>query len=378
MRVIHSGHLNVNSGGPALSAWLTIKGLRQSGVTSDIIMPPIREGDRLIEDEANPIYYNPTKFGSLAYVPALGKTLASIGTPDLYHIQGVWMLHALSVARYALRYHIPYVVTLRGMLYPQALEKRKIIKKISMWAYEGYILRNAAAIQCTCIEEMRHYRRLGFRNPVAVIPNPIEIPAFEHNVADAKNRFRIGYLGRLHPRKRVERLIYAMDNLKDMLPARAQLLIIGGGDKQYESFLQAEATRLGLSNIRFAGFLTGKEKEEAIDSLSVLVVPSDFENFGNIVTEALAHGVPVAASTGTPWQVLPERNCGWWMPNDQASIEQVILDASKKSTEYLQSMGENGRELMKSEYSVETLGQKMKELYQWILGQGTKPEFVYE
>ena len=40
--------------------------------------------------------------------------------------------------------------------------------------YQDHTLCNAAAVQATCIEEMEHYRALGFKNPVAVIPNPIE------------------------------------------------------------------------------------------------------------------------------------------------------------------------------------------------------------
>ena len=50
--------------------------------------------------------------------------------------------------------------------------------------------------------------------------------------------------------------------------------------------------------MRFTGFLVGEEKDKAITELSVLVVPSDFENFGNIVSEALVRGVPVIASKG--------------------------------------------------------------------------------
>ena len=134
---------------------------------------------------------------------------------------------------------------------------------------------------------------------------------------------------------------------------------------------------MNLSNVKFAGFLTGKEKDAAIDSLSILVVPSDYENFGNIVTEALVHGVPVIASTGMPWQELPKHNCGWWISNDQNSINQTILSAYMLGEDKLKTMGENGRELIRRNYSVEALGTKMKNLYEWILGIAPKPEFVF-
>ncbi len=378
MYIIHSGHLNVKSGGPALSAWLTIKGLRELGVHTDIIMPPIEVGDKLIDDLACPIFYQRPILGTLAYVPHLSDTLKSLETADIYHIQGVWMLHGLSVSKYARKLNKPYIVTLRGMLYPQALNHNSFIKKVSLALYQKQILKNAAAIQCTCIEEMEHYRALGFKNPVAIIPNPIETGEFLRHEIPAKKLFRIGYLGRLHSRKRIERLIYAMKDLKGILSPDSELLIIGDGDENYKSFLKSEITKFKISNVKFTGFLTGDEKDKAIESLSILVVPSDFENFGNIVTEALIHGVPVIASTGMPWQDLQKYNCGWWISNDQETINKTICKAFKMGPERLKTMGLNGRELIKSSYSLEALSKKMVQLYNWILNKAPKPEFVYD
>ena len=135
--------------------------------------------------------------------------------------------------------------------------------------------------------------------------------------------------------------------------------------------------RLNLSNVRFTGFLSGEEKNQAINSLSLLVVPSDFENFGNIVTEALVRGVPVVASKGMPWAELPEYDCGWWIDNDQPTINETILKAYRMGPDQLMKMGRNGRELILRNYSVEALGKKMQSLYNWILGDAEKPDFVY-
>ena len=72
---------------------------------------------------------------------------------------------------------------------------------------------------------------------------------------------RIGYLGRLHERKRVERLIYALDYLKDKIDdIKLELIIIGADDIKYEIFLKSEVRRLGLNNVIFTGFLKGEEK----------------------------------------------------------------------------------------------------------------------
>ena len=251
-----------------------------------------------------------------------------------------------------------------------------LIKKISLALYQRNDLRRAACIQATCKEEMNYYRELGFTNPVAILPNPIEVDGIIERPIPPKKKLRIGYLGRIHPRKRIERLIYAFDALRDELD-NAELLIIGAGDKRYEQFLREEVVRLNLHNVRFAGFLTGEEKDKAILSLSYLVVPSDFENFGNIVTEALVRGIPVIASKGMPWQELDEFHCGWWIDNDQEMINHTLHNAiNHPELERLQ-MGIKGKQLIKEKYAVDKLGEKMKQLYEWVLYGGTQPDFVY-
>ena len=287
------------------------------------------------------------------------------------------MYHGLAVSQYAKKQGRPYVVTLRGMLYPEALAHNAFLKHLSLELYQRKILKDAAAIQCTCFEEMEQFRALGFKTPVAVIPNPIETTGIIDIKIPDKPIFTVGYLGRLHPRKRVERLIHAMYDLKEQLPSNARLRIIGGGDTRYTEFLKSEITRLGLTNVDMTGFLSGKEKDDAIKSLSVLAVPSDFENFGNIVTEALVRGVPVIASKGTPWQELPENKCGWWIDNSQKEINKSILESYHIGEKSLNEMGTNGRELISQRYSVASLGEKMELLYSWILKGGKTPEFLH-
>ena len=375
MRILHSGSLDVKSGGPALSTYLTIKGLRNTGVDVEMVMPPLGEEGKLIADDVNLHYTAPVKNSRMEYMPRMNQLLKELPQYDLYHVQGLWQWLGHSVASYARKQKKPYVITLRGMLYPQALAHSTLIKKISLALYQRNDLRRAACIQATCKEEMNYYRELGFTNPVAILPNPIEVDGIIERPIPPKTKLRIGYLGRIHPRKRIERLIYAFDALCDELKD-AELLIIGAGDKQYEQFLREEVIRLNLHNVRFAGFLTGEEKDTAILSLSYLVVPSDFENFGNIVTEALVRGIPVIASKGMPWQELDEFHCGWWIDNDQETINQTLHIAINTPESERIEMGMHGKQLVAEKYSVDSLGEKMKQFYEWILYGGTMPEFV--
>ena len=188
--------------------------------------------------------------------------------------------------------------------------------------------------------------------------------------------FRIGYLGRLSPRKNIESLIYALAELKSE-KRQAELLIIGGGDNKYERFLRDEAQRLKLDNVFFTGFLSGKKKDEAIASLSILVMPSEFENFGNVILEGLIRGIPCIATKGSPWKELVTRQCGWWIDYEQETINKTIKEAMRIPPYQLATMGERGIQLIKDNYSQEKVAAKMKELYEWICGKTDKPQFTF-
>jgi glycosyltransferase involved in cell wall biosynthesis len=157
---------------------------------------------------------------------------------------------------------------------------------------------------------MEHCRRLGVTSPIAIVPNPVEIKDYPYTKTD--DIFRLGYLGRLSPRKNIEGLIYAFAELGKEAQ-QAELLIIGGGDEQYETFLKSEVERLSLKNVRFVGFLSGDEKDKALASCSVLAMPSEFENLGNVILEGLVRGIPCIATTGAPWENLRTHKCGWWV-----------------------------------------------------------------
>lgn len=122
-----------------------------------------------------------------------------------------------------------------------------------------------------------------------------------------------------------------------------------GGDRL--PFWGGEANRLGLKNITFRGFVSGREKYEQLARLSCLFVPSDFENFGMIVTEALSVGTPAIASLGTPWEELNAIGCGWWTERSPENIAQVMRQVMEMPITELLTMGEKGHGLVQDKYT---------------------------
>lgn len=294
---------------------------------------------------------------------------------DLYHINGLWLYCNHITASIARKKSKPYLISPHGMLYPQALSRSAWKKVLMRKLYFDNDLLKANCIHVTCPEEMKYYRLLGFKNPVAVVPNLVQIPKVKSPMIK-DHILRIGFLGRIHPRKQVERLLYAWKMLEGKIKD-VEILIMGDGDESYMSFLKQEVKRLNLSNVSFTGFVSGVDKYEKLASLSLLCVPSDFENFGMIIPEALSVGTPVIASKETPWEDLNTCSCGWWVDNDIETLASTIRRALNISQEERTAMGERGKLLIEEKYSVDMVAQKMEQLYEWVLYGGDKPEFVY-
>lgn len=375
MNVLHSGTLVATAGGPAMSTYLTLYGLRQQGIEAEIIQFPLNEGDVLRGEEV-PVHYTrkpwEQKFG---FAPQFKKDIICLGQYDIYHAQGIWQWQTYALVDAARLTKRPYLITPRGMLYPQDITKSNtVFKKLSLKIRLLRDLNRAACVHVTCMDELQHCRNLGITSPIAVIPNPVEIKDYQSKKID--NIFRLGFLGRISRRKNIHGLIKSYIDLGKEVYG-TELLIIGDGDKKYMEELQKLAQYAKYGNVRFMGFLNGKEKDEALASCSVLAMPSEFENLGNVVLEGLVRRIPCIATTGAPWSELNTEHCGWQVPFTQNDITNAIRMAIRTSKTELAVMGENGRKLMERRYSVNSVAMNMKDVYEWIVGKKEKPKFVY-
>lgn len=368
MKILHTGTLDAKAGGPSTSTYLTLKGLVRQGIEAEIFCPPFK--NESIDTETFSIHLSTQVLKTkLAYSSTYKKELEALGEYDIYHAQGIWQYPTYALIDTARKKGKPYVITPRGMLYPQDIAKsNRFFKWLSLKFRLLQDLNQAACVHVTCKEEMGHCRELGVTAPIAIIPNPIEIKEYAYHKEDGI--FRIGYLGRLSPRKNVEGLIRAFAALPNQ--ENLELVIIGGGESAYEQSLKEEVKRLELKKVRFMGFLTGEEKEQALASLSLLVMPSEFENLGNVILEGLVRRIPCIATKGAPWEELNTHQCGWWIEYDQKALNQALDTAIHTTKEERMAMGERGRQLMKEKYSIEAVALQMKELYEWIISKKLK------
>ncbi|MGH9933430.1 MAG: glycosyltransferase, partial [Pyrinomonadaceae bacterium] len=166
------------------------------------------------------------------------------------------------------------------------------------------------------------------------------------------------YLGRLHPIKGIENLLHAVA----LTDRTVELSIFGDGESGYRESLEMLARQLKIEDrVTFCGQIDKDDlKDEIFFAADLVIAPSFSEAFCMVVAEALAHGVPVIASTGTPWKQVEALGCGLWVNNDPQTLAAAIEKAKSLP---LAAMGERGRQWMKEEYSWSSVAYRMATKY---------------
>jgi len=298
---------------------------------------------------------------------------------DLFHGNGLWESPVRQMASVALRRRLPYIVSPHGMLEEWSLKQSHLKKKIALKLFQFKALQNANCLHATALMEAHAIRAKGLVNPIAVIPNGIDLEEFTVKSTQNNTDFRkILFLSRIHAKKGIEVLIEAWNLTSLPLRQGWQIEIIGNGDTEYIEDLKKIVFKKGLEDsIKIMPPVFGIEKVKAYHEADVFVLPTFSENFGIVVAEALACGVPVVTTTGTPWEELNTNGCGWWIETGVNPLVDVLKKILLLKKSELQILGLNGRDLVERKYSMSAVANQMYRLYDWILNPDLeRPEFI--
>jgi glycosyltransferase involved in cell wall biosynthesis len=386
MRVLHViPSLSVKEGGPSLALPVMAHALRQQGIEVTIATTDddgrgkrrlVALGQYTIDDQQiHYIYFRKnTDFYKVSF--QLRHWLVNHVTDfHVVHIHALFSCSSIAAAVIARREGVPYVIRPLGVLNKWGMtNRRRILKKLSLRWIELPILRSAAAIHYTSRAEQLEASLVHpavASLPSAVIPLAIEAvnqsaesAGFFAKFPEASGRPIVLFLSRLDRKKGLELLLEAFARVRSSVD-RSLLVIAGEGTPDYTASLRARADALNLNrDIVWAGFLSGNEKTAVFAAASTFVLPSFSENFGIAALEALAAGVPVILSDQVALSdEIRDADAGLVVPCEAEPLAEKIITLLL-DPELRQRFATNSRRLVQERFSMEAVGQALKDLYQ--------------
>lgn len=286
---------------------------------------------------------------------------------DLVHNHALWLLPLRYAQEAAKRRGVPLVISPRGMLSGWAHRHRRSRKRLAELLVHPGAFVAADGWHATSPGERDDIRALGFKQPICVSPNGVPRPAeaelsaaraaWHELVPAAKSRPVALFYSRFHRKKRLRELI----ELWLAAPRGDWLLLVVGVPEDYTAAeLSAEfaAARDGVAVLDGAG----RPPPYAVASLFVL--PSHSENFGLVIAEALAAGVPALVTNTTPWSGLQANACGWCVPWDHYAA--TLATALATPPAELAAMGRRGRDWAAREFSWDHAAGLLIEFYRQL------------
>lgn len=229
---------------------------------------------------------------------------------DIAVINGIWNYASFGAWRALRGSQLPYVVFTHGMLDPWFKHNHplKHIMKWVYWPWADYrVLKDAKAVLFTTEEERILARRsfwlykaketvvsYGTARPPS--DSDRQLASFLERFPHLRDKRVVLFMGRIHPKKgcdlAIEAFARVFANNEDY-----HLVIAGPDQVGWRATLEDLAKRLNVSNqITWTGMLRADQKWGAIRASEVFFFPSHQENFGIVVAEALACGVPTLIS----------------------------------------------------------------------------------
>lgn len=304
---------------------------------------------------------------------------------DIVHQHSLWTSQSLITSLLRKR-GAKQCIAAHGTLSEFALEKSKFKKKLALKLFEENNLANSNVLHATSEYEIEDFRRIGLKNPIAYIQNGIGSKVllekgkgdfFKSKYNIPKDKKILLYLSRITPKKGLDMLLPAISELKNQFDDWI-LVIVGNDEFNYKSEVLNLIKKL---NIEDSVFIVepqfGKAKFDVFEASDFFILPSYSEGSPMVVVDSLAYGLPVITTKSSSWNDLNTYQCGFWVDINKEGIKFALQKMLNLSDEEREQYSVNSQKIIVEKYLWEKISIKTLEMYQWILYNDIKPNFIY-
>ena len=228
----------------------------------------------------------------------LNKFLIGI---NVVHLHGAWDIGNIQLSKILKQLKIPYIVSPHGMLTDWSLDQKKIKKSIFLFLLGNRFFKDSFIVHCTSMKELNQTKHNipDGDNFICVPPivyqdkNVSPDMVFKVFPNISKSKFKILFLGRIHPVKGIEALIESCLELKKY-KEKFQMIIAGTGERHYVNELKKMVEYKNLKEeIIWIGMVKNPLKDSLLNACQIFVLPSLHESFGIVLAEAGLAGLPI-------------------------------------------------------------------------------------
>lgn len=363
MRILHvipSYYPATQFGGTATATHSLCEALAEVGEDVEVLTTnrgletELPDGGEVTHGSVRVTYLRACRPNSLFGARALLERLESaVREADVVHSHGLFLLPTLSAHLVSQVLGVPSVVSPRGMLMNAAIgSKRRRLKQA--WIRTVEYPRLALSHLHFVTEFERSESAKVFPRSASGFVLPFGVALDSPATCDFPKTLVLGYLGRLAPEKNLEALLSVTSSLN------VPVVLAGGGDDAYVQHLKA----IGGATAMFLGELSPDHRWKLFEQISVLVLTSHFESFGNAAIEAMAAARPVLVgySVGSA-EFVKEAAAGFVTETDSESLMRTIRELEELPRSDLAAAGKRGAEFVRMRLSWPLVAAKFVEHY---------------
>jgi len=306
---------------------------------------------------------------------------ATVQASSGVHIHGLWEGSTLAASLAARSTRTPYIISPHGMLESWALANKRRKKQVYATFFERRNLSGAVCVHALTRAEALDCRKFGFKGPIAIIPNGIDIPTtydaslFRARFPRVKSKRVLLFLGRVHYKKGIDLLLHAWAKISDRYPD--VILVIAGPDSEGTVAKMAQLlVKLDISSrVLFTDMLKGSAKWSALAVSDYFILPSYSEGLSVATLEALGCGLPIIISEQCNLPEVEESGAGWQIRTDVDELARTLITALDTSPATYATMSSRAEALAQKNFSWKSVTDSIDQLYQWING-GPRPSSV--
>ena len=173
------------------------------------------------------------------------------------------------------------------------------------------------------------------------------------------------YVGRFTEVKRIPLLIRAYARVREQFSQRAPLVLFGGYPGEWEGEHPATVVReTGVDDVFLAGWRGHDDLATGLNGSDVVVLPSVHEQFGQVLVEGMACGLPcIAVDAHGPATIVDDGRTGWLVPPDDEDAMAAALLEAVNGDALRAELGERAYADARAKYSWPALAERVAGAY---------------